>query len=299
MKGHFPMSMRFILAFMALLLPLSAFAEAANPIEFSAQIKSLEHKYGGRIGVAALNTANQHKVAYREDESFALCSTFKFLLAAAILTRVDSGKEALDRSIPYSAKDMQEHAPVALQHLAEGKMSVGDLTEGTMIYSDNTAANLLLESVGGPKELTQYIRSLGDKTTRIDRFEPELSDNIRGDPRDTTTPSAMLHAMHQLLIENALTAASKERLTGWLIRNTTGDAKIRAAMPKSWKVGDKTGSGKNGASNDIAIIWPEGQKPFLVSVYYTGSTLSADEKNAVIAEVGRIVRRTFYPEQGL
>lgn len=278
-------------------LPLNALAEDKFQSSFTENIQYLEQKNGGRIGVVALNTANNQRLQYRGDERFALCSTFKLLLAASVLSRVDSGSETLTRLVSYSKADMQEYAPITKKHLAEGKMPVGDLIAAIIQYGDNTAANLLFRIVSGPEGLTRYIRSLGDKTTRIDRIEPEINTNITDDARDTTTPSAMLDTMHKLLIENTLSPVSKEQFITWLVGNTTGDDKIRAGMPPLWKVGDKTGSGRNGAFNDVAIIWPTDSKPFLITVYYTGSSIPTEDKNAVIAEVGRIVRKSFYADQ--
>ncbi len=165
---------------------------------------------------------------------------------------------------------------------------MAELCVATMTLSDNTAGNLLLASFGGPAGLTAYARSLGDQTTRLDRIETALNEGLPGDPRDTTSPVAMLGTMHRLLLGDALSAASRERLAGWLVANKTGDKRLRAGMP-GWKVGDKTGTGGNGSANDIAIVWPTGRAPLLVTVYYTGSTILDEARNEVIAEAGRIV----------
>lgn len=280
---------------MMMLLPFSVLAEATP--KFVSQMKALEQKEGGRIGVAAINLENDQNLAYRADERFAMCSTFKLPLVAAVLSRVDSGKEKLDRSIEFSQTDILEYAPITKQHLKDGKMSVAELSAATIQYSDNTAANLLLQSIGGPEAFTYYVRSLGDKVTRLDRNEPTMNSNLPNDPRDTTTPLAMAKTMQTFLIGNALSEQSKEQLNSWLAGNTTGDKKLRAGMNSAWEIGDKTGSGENGASNDVAIIWPTAKKPFLITVYYTGANSSADKKSEVIAEVGRIVSAIFYPEQ--
>jgi beta-lactamase class A len=280
-----------------MLLPLTAFAEDIPMAHFVSRIEALEQKEGGRIGIAAVNTANGEHLEYRGDERFAMCSTFKLLLAAAVLSRVDIGKERLDHMVEFNQADILEYAPITKEHLKEGKMSITDLSGAAIQYSDNTAANLLLQSIGGPEAFTRYVRSLGDKVTRLDRIEPTLNANLTGDTRDTTTPSAMVDIMQKVLIGNALSSESREQLNAWLIGNTTGDKKLRAGINPAWKIGDKTGSGKNGASNDVAIIWPAGKEPFLVTVYYTGAEISPDQQSEVIAEVGRLVSATFYPEQ--
>lgn len=279
---------------MMMLLPFSAPAEATPG--FVSQMKALEQKEGGRIGVAVINLENGQNLAYRADERFAMCSTFKLPLVAAVLSRVDAGKEKLDRSIEFGQADIIEYAPIAKQHLKDGKMSVAELSAATIQYSDNTAANLLLQSIGGPEAFTYYVRSFGDKVTRLDRNEPAMNSNLPNDPRDTTTPLAMVKTMQTLLIGNALSEQSKKQLNSWLAGSTTGYKKLRAGINSAWKIGDKTGSGENGASNDVAIVWPTAKKPFLIAVYYTGANGSTDKKSEVIAEVGRIVSAIFYPE---
>jgi beta-lactamase class A len=277
-----------------MLLPFNALAENINTV--AAQIEALEQNEGGRIGIAAVNLVNGQRLEYRANERFALCSTFKLPLVAAVLSRVDASKERLDRLVAFSQTDIQEYAPIAKEHLKEGKMSIAQLSAAAIQYSDNTAANLLLQSIGGPEALTQYARSVGDKITRLDRNEPTLNSNLPNDLRDTTTPLAMVNTMRSLLTGNALSLQSRKQLNAWLVGNTTGDKRLRAGMNPAWKIGDKTGSGENGAANDVAIVWPTDKEPFLVAVYYTGADTSADKKNEVIAEVGRIVSANFYPE---
>lgn len=284
--------MRYALALVLLLASLDTLARA----DFGQVIADLEQKNGGRLGVSAFNIANGERLGYRVNERFAMASTFKLLLVAAVLHQVDLGTETLDRSVKFSAADIQSYAPITSKHLKDGQMSVSELCAATLQYSDNTAANLLLKRVGGPAGLTRYIRTLGDKTTRLDRNEPSLNANITGDLRDTTTPIAMLNSMQTLLVGNALSINSKKQLTKWLIGNTTGDAKLRAGFNPAWKVGDKTGSGANGASNDVAIVWPDKYLPFLITVYYTDSTISSEQQSKVIADVGRVVARMFYQD---
>lgn len=248
---------------------------------------ALESKSGGRLGVAVISTNGAPLLSYRPSERFAMCSTFKALLGAFILSRVDAGKETLDRQVAYTAADILDYAPIAKKELANGQMTVAQLNAASIQYSDNTAANLLLDTVGGPAALTQYLRSIGDKTTRLDRNEPTLNTNTAGDERDTSTPQAMAATLQKLLVGDLLSPASKEQLKAWMIGNTTGDAKLRAGLDKFWMVGDKTGSGANGASNDVAIVYPRGLPPFIITVFYTGSAASGDVKNAVIAEVAK------------
>jgi len=249
------------------------------------ELEALERRHGGRLGVAILNGPNG--IGQRTDERFALCSTFKFLAAAHVLARVDRGEESLSRRVVYSKSDLVTYSPTTEKHVESG-LTIGEICEAAMVLSDNTAGNLLLDSFGGPAGLTSFARSLGDTVTRLDRRETELNEATPGDPRDTTMPLAMLDLMRKIVLGNALSHSSREQLTAWLVANKTGDKRLRAGIPKGWRVGDKTGSGSNGAANDIAVIWPPSRAPILVAAYYAEARATDDERNAVLAEVGRL-----------
>lgn len=255
--------------------------------ELQEGIARLEQRHGGRLGVAVLDTANTKLIAHRGDERFALCSTFKFLAAAFILTRVDRKEESLTRRIVYPKDYLVSYSPITEKHAGADGLTVGEICEAAMTLSDNTAGNLLLDSFGGPVGLTAYLRSIGDNVTRLDRRETELNEAKPGDPRDTTTPVAMLKTMRKMVLGTALSGASREQLTTWLVANKTGDKRLRAGVPKGWRVGDKTGTGANNATNDIAVIWPPGRAPIVVTAYYAESRASEDERNAILSEVGR------------
>jgi beta-lactamase class A len=206
------------------------------------------------------------------------------------MKRVDRGEEQLDRRVVYSDKDLVTYSPVTEKHVGPDGMSVAEICDAAVTLSDNTAGNLLLESFGGPAGLTAFARSLGDTVTRLDRMETELNEARPGDPRDTTSPNAMLGDMQRLILDgDMLTASSREQLQRWLLASRTGDKRLRAGLPAGWRVGDKTGTGANGTANDIAVVWPAGRAPILVAAYFTGSTISDAARNGVIAEVGRIV----------
>jgi beta-lactamase class A len=265
------------------LLALPAIANDAG-----AAFADLERRSGGRLGVAVLDTANGRQAGHRSDERFPLCSTFKFLAAALVLARVDRGQERLDRRIVYSDKDLVTYSPVTKDHVGPVGLSVAEICEAAVTLSDNTAGNLLLASFGGPPALTAYARTLGDGLTRLDRIETALNEAAPGDPRDTTTPAAMLGDMQRLLAGDALSAESRRQLVGWLLASKTGAKRLRAGLPSDWQVGDKTGAGSNGTANDIAITWPPGRAPVLIAAYFTGSTIADDARSAVIADAGRI-----------
>ena len=266
------------------LLALPAFAD-----DVASRLADLERRNGGRLGVSALDTRNGRQLGYRADERFPLCSTFKFLAAAFVLARVDRGDEQLDRRVVFSRSDLVTYSPVTKDRVGPDGMSMAEICDAAVTLSDNTAGNLLLASFGGPLALTAYARSLGDGITRLDRIETELNEGTPGDPRDTTSPAAMVGTMQRLLVGNALSAESRERLIGWLVANKTGDKRLRAGLPTHWRVGDKTGTGGNGSANDVAIAWPPAGAPVLVTVYFTGSTISDEARSTVIADAGRIV----------
>lgn len=248
---------------------------------------ALDRKHGGRLGVAILDSGNGRIVAHRGEERFAMCSTFKFVAAACVLARVDRGEEELERRVSYSKADLVTYSPVTEKHVKKG-LTLAEICDAAVTLSDNTAGNLLLDSFGGPKGLTAYMRSLGDDASRLDRREPDLNEARTGDPRDTTTPVAMAGVLRQTVLGGALSPASRQQLTTWLVANKTGDKRLRAGVPKGWRIGDKTGTGNNNATNDIGVIWPPGRAPLVVTAYYTESRASFPEREAVLAEVGRL-----------
>ncbi|WP_341958649.1 class A beta-lactamase [Pseudomonas sp. RC10] len=268
---------------------LASDADGSSDASLQQKLAELEHRHGGRLGVAILDTGSQRLVSHRGDERFAMCSTFKALAAAHVLARVDRKEEDLSRLIVYGKDQLVPYSPTTEKHTGEAGLSVGSICEAAVTLSDNTAANLLLDSFGGPAGLTQWLRWTGDDVTRLDRREPELNENRAGDPQDTTTPIAMLQTLRSLIFGDVLTGASRDQLIAWLVSNTTGDKKLRAGLPKKWRVGDKTGSGANNASNDVAILWPTHRAPLIVTVYYSESRANAEQVNAVMADIGRIV----------
>ena len=259
---------------------------SAKPAGVSAKLAMLEHQHGGRLGVAILDTGSGRREGYRDDERFLMCSTFKLLLAAAVLQRVDRGEEKLDRRIVFGKGALLDYAPTAKQHVGSPGMTVAQLCEAAVTLSDNTAANLLLASIGGPPAVTAYARGLGDTITRLDRTEPTL--NRPSGDRDTTTPWSMLVDMQKLLLGNALSDTSRRQLIDWMLACKTGADSLRAGLPGTWREGDKTGQGLQ-ANNDIAILWPPRRKPLLVAAYYMTDHTDFKARKAVLADVGRIV----------
>lgn len=267
---------------------------AGEPV--SRALAGIEADLGGRIGVAALDGCGRVVAAWRGGERFALCSTFKVALAACVLERIDRGDLSGDDDVAIREADLLAYAPVTRVALPQGRMTIFDLCAAALEMSDNTAANLLLARVGGPPGVTARLRAWGDRVTRLDRIEPDLNSNLAGDPRDTTTPVAYALTVRRLLTGAALSDGSRARLTGWLVGCRTGLAKLRAGLPRDWRVGDKTGAGDHGGDNDVAIAWPPGRAPVVLTSYLSGSMRPASDRadahRAIAAAlVGTLVRR--------
>jgi beta-lactamase class A len=274
----------------------SRVVRAADPVEDGLvdELVRIEAGSGGRLGVAVLDTETGRRYGHRSAEHFPMCSTFKVLACGALLQRVDRGREDLDRRIRFEASEVVTYSPVTQDRVGNDGMTLAELCEAAMTRSDNTAGNLVLASLGGPSAVTAYARSIGDPVTRLDRIETELNEATPGDLRDTTTPDAMAADVHSLVLAGSLSQRSRDRLTMWLIANRTGDAKLRAGVSKDWRVGDKTGGGAWGTTNDVAVLWPPDRKPLIVCVYLTNTKASFDECNATIAAVGRAVETTIF-----
>lgn len=253
-----------------------------------ARLADLEKSFNGRIGVYALNTANGATIAHRADERFPVCSTFKLLLTSAILRRSGHDVGLLDRRIRYKQSDLVTYSPITEKHIDTG-MTVAELCAAALRYSDNTAANQLMKIMGGPAAVTAFARSIGDHEFRLDRWETELNTAIPGDLRDTSTPRAMGRDLQRLALGNGLKASERKRLQDWMLGNTTGDARIRAGVPKDWRVADKTGTGDYGTANDVGIVWPPHRAPIVVAIYSTQHEKDAKARNDVIASAARIV----------
>lgn len=255
--------------------------------------QDMERRLGGRVGLSALDTGSGKTLSWRGDDRFAMCSSFKWLLAALILSRADQGKLSLAEKIPYTATALLPHSPVTQAHLKDGGMSIDALCAAAVEESDNGATDLLLKRVGGPAQVTAYARSLGDSVTRLDRTEPRLNDNLPGDPRDTTTPNAMIKSMKTVWLGNVLQPRSREKLLDWLRKSKTGFNRLHAGLPPGWREGDKTGTGDRGAAVDDAIFWPPGRPPLLAAGYLSDSRKPIEVLEASFAEMGRMIASTF------
>lgn len=263
-------------------------ADNNNTVE--EQLNTLEKYSQGRLGVALINTEDNSQIIYRGEERFAMASTSKVMAVAAVLKASEKQAGLLDKNITIKKSDLVAYSPITEKHLTTG-MTLAELSAATLQYSDNTAMNKILDYLGGPAKVTQFARSINDVTYRLDRKEPELNTAIHGDPRDTTSPIAMAKSLQALTLGDALGQSQRQQLVTWLKGNTTGDHSIKAGLPKHWVVGNKTGSGDYGTTNDIAVIWPENHAPLILVVYFTQQEQDAKYRKDIIAKAAEIVTK--------
>ncbi len=289
-RRHFLQSSAAMLASSAALPILAHGALPAMPakIAAAADFAALEKASGGRLGVSLLDTANGRRNGHRQDERFPMCSTFKAVLAAAVLSGAETGTCSLDQRVAVREQDMLSHAPLTARHVGK-TLTVRDLCRATMTTSDNPAANLLFGVVGGPPAVTRFLRAQGDAVTRSDRMEPAMNAFVAGDPRDTTSPAAMAMTLQRLAMGDVLSPAARQQFADWLLDNETGDDCLRAGLGKRWRVGDKTGSNGVDTRNDIAVLWPrDGGSPWVLTAYLQGATVDSAQRDAVLARVGAL-----------
>lgn len=295
MTANFSNSRRKLLAGIALapaatLLPLSSLAapsDNSNTQAAIAQLHQLEAKHDGRIGLMLLDADGATLLQHRADERFPMCSTFKMMLTACVLQHGASDAALMTRRVDYDKRVLMHNSPVTEKHVGQG-LSVQELCIAAMEYSDNAAANLLLDQIGGPSAVTAYARGLGDPDFYLVNQEGRLASGAPGEKSDTTTPQAMAHSLYRLALGGALPATQKELLLAWMRANKTGNKRIRAAVPAAWVVGDKTGSGDYGCTNDIAVLQRPGKTPLILAIYFTQQRKEAPLRDEVVAAAARM-----------
>ena len=288
-KAHF---FRVIIAFLCLTLSLNV--NATNSILEA--VTNAETELGARIGLAVHDLETGKRWEYKSNERFPLSSTFKTLACANVLQRVVLGKERMDRVVRFSESNLVTYSPVTEKHVGRKGMSLAALCQATLSTSDNSAANFILQAIGGPKALTRFLRSIGDDTTRLDRWETELNEAVPGDKRDTTTPIAMVTTLEKLLVGETLSIKSRQQLVAWLKGNEVGDALFRKSVPNDWIVADRTGAGGYGTRAITAVMWPPNRKSIVAALYITETDASFEERNAVIAKIGEQIAKTVLME---
>ena len=270
----------------------AAFAPGAEAARAERKLKAIHKRVGGRLGVHILDSQSGRRIAYDDDSRYAMASTFKVPLAAALLWQTDRGAFSLDRPLRISQADMLPNSPEVAARLQKGEeaMTVRELCAAAVVLSDNAAANVLLAGIGGPQALTGFMRNtVGDEITRLDRPEPELNGNIPNDQRDTTTPRAMVNSMLRIFTQDVLSLPARAMLIEWMTASRTGNDRVRAGIAPGWQVGDKTGTGQNGAVNDIVIAYPPQRRPIFIAVYMSESKLPTNLLAAAHAEIGALV----------
>lgn len=277
----------------ATLLADSSSAQASDntgtSTDIAAQLRALEEQHSARVGVFAHHLGTKKTVVHRADELFPMCSVFKTLAAAAVLRDLDRHGEVLYKVVHYTEADLVDGSDQTRAHLADG-MTVEQLADVAIRYSDNGAGNLLLRELGGPTAITRFARSLGDRVTRLDRWETELNSAEPDRITDTTSPRAIGGMYGRLVLGDALRRPDRDRLTAWLLNNTTSAARFRAGLPATWTIADKTGSGDYGTANDVGIAWTEAGDPVVLAVLTTKPTLpDAPYDNQLVAETAELV----------
>lgn len=276
------------ITFLCLTMPLNA--NATNSLVEA--VTDAETELGARVGLAVHDLETDQRWEYKSNERFPLSSTFKTLACANVLQRADLGQERMDRVVRFSKRNLVEYSPVTEKYVGRKGMSLSELCQATLSTSDNSAANFILQAIGGPRALTKFLRSIGDDTTRLDRWETELNEAVPGDKRDTTTPIAILKTLEKLLINETLSTESRRQLQSWLKDNEVGDALFRKGVPSDWIVADRTGAGDYGSRAITAVMWPPNRKPIVAALYITETDASFDERNAVIAKIGEEIAKT-------
>ena len=265
-------------------------ASQAQPAESAMVVKAreIESRLGARVGLAVYDTGRGTSWLYHADEPFPLTSTFKAVACSALLHQVDTGQTTLSHTVRVTKSDLLPYAPV-MGKLVGQEVSLADTCSAALRLSDNVAGNKVLESIGGPKGLTEFLRSIGDPTTRLDRWEPELNEATPGDPRDTTTPSTIANTLLTLVLGDALSPASRIQLTAWLVADEVGGPLLRASLPPDWRIADRTGAGDHGSRGVIAVIWPPERAPIVAAIFITDTDATMDQRNHAIAELGEIL----------
>ncbi|MFC9416796.1 class A beta-lactamase Bla1 [Bacillus mobilis] len=246
----------------------------------------IEKKFDARLGVYAIDTSTNQTISYRPNERFAFASTYKALAAGVLLQK--NSTEKLNEVVTYTKEDLVDYSPVTEKHVDTG-MTLGEIAEAAVRYSDNTAGNILFHKIGGPKGYEKALRQIGDRVTMSDRLETELNEAIPGDNRDTSTAKAIATNLKDFTVGNALPDQKRNILTDWMRGNATGDKLIRAGVPKDWIVGDKSGAGSYGTRNDIAIVWPPNRAPIIIAILSSKDEKEATYDNQLIAEAAEVV----------
>lgn len=251
------------------------------------KVQSIEKRLDARVGVSLYDVATKKELwSYKGSSRFPLMSTFKTLACAKLLYDVQKKRRSLDFSVFIRSTSLLPWSPVTKNYVGK-KFSLKQACQAMMVMSDNTAANIVLKKIGGPKNLTKFMRLIDDNVTRLDRFEPELGEAIKGDVRDTTTPNAMAKSLYVLFFSNLLSSSSKRQLKRWMMDNKVSDNLFRLALPKGWKIADRSGAGGYGSRGITAIVWSKTKTPMIICVYMTQTKAPLAQRDKAIMEIGK------------
>ncbi|MET7368808.1 class A beta-lactamase [Streptomyces sp. NPDC005566] len=275
--------------------PASSAATGVGPSpgagESAPEFEELERKFGARLGVYAVDTGSGREVAHNDGERFAYASTFKVLAAGAVLRKYSL--DGMGRTVRYSPDELVPPSPVTSKHTGSG-MTLGALCDAAVRFGDNTAANLLLDQVGGPRGLDAELQEIGDDVTRMERREPQLNDWTPGATRDTSTPRALAADLRAFVLGDVLGTGERAQLTEWLRTSTTGTGLVRAGVPDGWETGDKSGAGSTyGTRNDIAVVWPPGAAPIVMAIMSNRTEDGAKYDDRLIAQAASVAAESL------
>jgi len=269
-------------------LPAKA-APQATPLYQA--VNQIQHQLGGRVGILVRDTGTGQSWSVNADERYPMASTFKALACGALLARLDNAPAMASAKARIEASDLVPYSPVMEKRVGE-HVALPDLCAATMTTSDNTAANKVLQALGGPPAVNRFVRSLGDTVTRLDRWEPELNEGTPGDPRDTTSPAAIASVLEKMVLGNALSEQSRQQLTQWMLDNEIAGPLLRSGIPADWRIADRTGSGGHGTRAIIAVMWPPQRAPIVAAIFITATNASVGQRNQAIADLGRALSQT-------
>ncbi len=277
-----------IAAGISLGLSLATAPAAQSPLKIlAASVSQIEEGLKGRVGIALVDTGTGKVWFHRANEKFLMNSTVKTPVCGAVLARSDAGELSLSEQLPVRESDLLSYAPVTKEH-AGGTMTIADLCLAALDWSDNTAANLLISRLGGPDEVTNFFRSIGDTVSRLDRYEPELNAFAPDSPLDTTTPAAMAETLRALLVGNALSVSSRNLLAEWMSHGNVTSTLLRNKAPATWAFSDKSGAGSH-TRNIIALVTPEGRAPWVAAIYISDTDADFAARNTALKELSAAV----------
>ena len=314
-----------------LLLLLALVAKPADPrAALEEKFRAVAATAGGTVGVSVLNLETGRGASLRGNERFPMASVFKLAVAVELLSRADRGAVRLEQKMTLAPADMRPGGPLSERAPNGGTaLTVGELLEAMLVDGDNTAVDLLLPLAGGPEVVTAQLDAVGLGDIRVDRSELELAFDVAGvatapprptrslatiraaidsvpeaahreafakflaDPRDTTTPNALVQLLRQVQEGRRLTPDSRERLLALMVRTRAGAGRLKGQLPAGTPVAHRTGTGfdlgaANICTNDVGIVTlPGGRGRFAIAVLVKGSDRSLADREKAIAEIAR------------